>query len=202
MNKLLTIALAGALVCTAFSPAVQASPLKSYNAGNVAISAGLNAPTSLNFTEHANYGKKGSFYAGATAGLGHNLGLNYKYNQYKTSEDPSETANQVNLMYKVLPWLDIYGGYVNAKTDVNGSSHTSNSGQVGLQARYDIPLLFTVWGNVGVGNKLNSYEFGVSKALLNNLELDLSYYDSRFKDIEQGGDMKAHGLNLGLTVKF
>lgn len=202
MQKILTLALIGALTCAAFSPAAQASPLKSYKTGNVAVSAGLSAPTSLNFTEHDNYGKKGSFYAGATVGLGQNLGLNYKYNQYKTSEDPSVTAQQVNLMYKVLPWVDIYGGYVNAKTQVDGSSHTSNSGQVGLQARYDIPLLFTVWGNIGVGSKLNSYELGVSKALLNNLELDLSYYDSRFKNIDQGGDVKAHGINLGLTVKF
>ena len=105
-------------------------------------------------------------------------------------------------MHKVLPQVAAYAGYINTRTNVNGTSGSGNSGQIGLQARVDIPLLFTIWGQAGIGNKLNSWEIGISKPLLNNFDLNLSYYDNTFKDLSQGGHAKARGINAGVTVKF
>ncbi len=70
-------------------------------------------------------------------------------------------------------------------------------------AAYDIPALFTVWGNVGYGNRNSGYEIGISKPILNNLEVNASYYNQTFDDaFGEDIDMKAKGVNLGLTLKF
>ena len=54
-----------------------------------------------------------------------------------------------------------------------------------------------------MGNKLNGYEIGLSRTLVSNVELNLSYYDNKFKDSAPGGsDVKTKGVNMGVTVKF
>lgn len=146
-------------------------------------------------------GKKVSTYGGVTAGLGGRTALHYRYDQYRSNQDDIQT-NQLNLMYQVIPGLSVYGGYVHAKTDVADWDKSSDSAQVGLQGRFDIPLLFTVWGTAGYGDKLNSFEIGVSKPLLNNLDVDVSYYSNRFKKLDQGGDAESRGVRAGLTIKF
>ena len=106
-------------------------------------------------------------------------------------------------MYKVLPGISAYAGYLNADTSGDFGGKTKNSGQVGLQAAYDIPALFTVWGNVGYGNRNSGYEIGISKPILNNLEVNASYYNQTFDDaFGENLDMKAKGVNLGLTLKL
>ena len=202
MKKFTVITLMTTIALLGSAMVANASPLKDYSAGKVAIDLGYSSPTSLNFTEHATDGKKGSIYGGVTAGIGNKMAVGYKYNQFKTDGDPKVTAQQLNLYYKVLPGISAYGGLVNARTNVADRNETQTSGQVGLQAAYDIPLFATVYGNIGIGNKMNSWEIGLSKALVNNLDVNLSYFDNRFKGIDQGGDVKAHGINLGLTLKF
>lgn len=194
----------GAAICLAAtcSLSAYASPLKNYDAGKVAIDAGITLPSSLK-GDNYKFSKSNSTYLGATVGLGQNTALNYKWNNYKADEAKTR-AQQFNLMYKVLPGLSAYAGYLHADTSSDSfSGKTKNSGQVGLQAAYDIPLLFTVWGNVGVGTKNAGYEIGVSKAIFNNVELNASYYDQKFNDaFGDDKDMKAKGVNLGVTVKF
>jgi opacity protein-like surface antigen len=184
-----------------FSSQAAASPLKNYSAGRVAVSGGGTFPTSIEFDDFDTEGKKASVYGGVTAGLGGKTALNYRYDQYQTDHDDIQT-NQLNLMYQVIPGLSVYGGYVHAKTDVHDWEESSNSAQVGLQGRIDIPLLFTIWGTAGYGSKLNTFEIGVSKPILNNLDVDVSYYSNRFKDLDQGGDADSHGVRAGLTFKF
>jgi hypothetical protein len=112
---LITIMTTAALLGSAM--VAQASPLKDYSAGHVAIDLGYSSPTSLNFTEHGNDGKKGSVYGGATVGIGNKMAVGYKYNQFKSDGDPKVTAQQVNLYYKALPGVSVYGGLVNARTN-------------------------------------------------------------------------------------
>ena len=202
MKKLSTIAAVAALAALAVCSTAAASPLKNYNPGAVGVSVGGNIPTSMYFSDYSTHGKSSSWYGDATLGLGHNTALNYRYNLYKTKDSSKVKFQQTNLMYKVLPVLSAYAGYVNTTADVDGRSKSTNSGQIGLQARVDLPLLFTVWGRAGVGNKLNTMEIGVSKPLLNNLEVDLSYYDNKFKKLSQGGSATTRGINAGLTLNF
>ncbi|WP_444324914.1 hypothetical protein, partial [Phascolarctobacterium faecium] len=141
--------------------------------------------------------------AGITVGLGSNTAVNYKWNQYKNSGSNKVEAQQLNLMYKVLPVLDVYAGYVDSDIKLHGDSRSRSSGQVGVQGRVELPFLCTLWGRAGVGNKLNSYEIGLSRTLVSNVELNLSYYDNKFKDSAPGGsDVKTKGVNMGITVKF
>ena len=184
-----------------FSSQAAASPLKHYDAGRIAVSTGGSFPTAMEFDKFPTEGKKVSTYGGVTAGLGGRTALHYRYDQYRSNQDDIQT-NQLNLMYQVIPGLSVYGGYVHAKTDVADWDKSSDSAQVGLQGRFDIPLLFTVWGTAGYGDKLNSFEIGVSKPLLNNLDVDVSYYSNRFKKLDQGGDAESRGVRAGLTIKF
>jgi hypothetical protein len=199
--KKLSIALTAGMLVVALTATAYASPLKNYNPGKVAIDAGVTLPTSIK-GDNYKLSKSNSTYLGATAGIGSNMALNYKWNNYKADQGKTR-AQQLNLMYKFLPGISAYAGYLNADTSTDFGGKTKNSGQVGLVAAYDIPLLFTVWGNIGVGNKNAGYEIGISKPILNNLEVNASYYDQKFNDaIADDRDVKAKGVNLGLTVKF
>ena len=203
MKILISIMLTTLCFCSAFiSSPVLASPLKNYDRGHFSVDAGGTIPTSLSFSEYMNPKKAASFYFGATAGLGGSSALNYRMNRYRTSGPEKITVNQLNLMHKLIPELAVYAGFVNTRTNVNDMPGSNNSGQIGLQARVDIPLLFTVWGQAGIGNRLKSWEIGVSKALFNNIDLNVSYYDSIFKKLPQDGESKARGINAGLSVKF
>ena len=203
MRILISIILTALYFSSVFvaSPAL-AAPLKNYDRGHFSVDAGGTIPTNLSFSDYMHPKKATSLYFGGYAGLGGNTALNYRMNQYRTSGSEKITANQLNLMYKFLPQVAVYAGYLNTRTDVNDISGTSNSGQVGLQARVDIPLLFTVWGQAGIGKKMNSWEIGLTKALFNNIDLNVSYYDSVFKNLSQGGEAKARGINAGVSVTF
>lgn len=200
MKKFYSALALTALFSAAVSIPALAAPLKNYDAGHFAVDAGITLPSSID-GDNYKLSKSDSTYFGATAGLGSNTALNYRWDNFKADQGKTKTQ-QLNLMYKLLPNVSAYAGYLNADSDFAGS-HEKNSGQVGLQAQFDIPLLFTVWGNVGYGNKNTSYEVGLSKPILNNVELNVSYYDHKFKDaLGDDNDLKANGVNLGLTVKF
>ena len=185
-----------------FSTSAFAAPLKNYDVGKFAVDAGITFPSSL---KGGNYkmSKSDSSYYGATVGIGKRMALNYQWDKYKGS-DGDLTAQQFNLMYQLLPNVSAYAGWLGADADVDfGNGKKKNSAHAGLQAHFDIPLLFTVYGNVGIGTKSNAYEIGISKPLFNNIELNLSYYDGKFKDVIDGDEeMRAKGVQMGVTVKF
>lgn len=202
MKKFYAALTAAAIMTACFSTSAFAAPLKNYDAGKFAIDAGITFPSSL---KGGNYkmSKSDSSYYGATVGIGKRMALNYQWDKYKGS-DGDLTAQQFNLMYQLLPNVSAYAGWLGADADVDfGNGKKKNSAHAGLQAHFDIPLLFTVYGNVGVGTKSSAYEIGISKPLFNNIELNLSYYDGKFKDVIDGDEeMRAKGVQMGVTVKF
>ena len=202
MKKFYAALTAAAIMTACFSTSTFAAPLKNYDVGKFAIDAGITFPSSL---KGGNYkmSKSDSSYYGATVGIGKRMALNYQWDKYKGS-DGDLTAQQFNLMYQLLPNVSAYAGWLGADADVDfGNGKKKNSAHAGLQAHFDIPLLFTVYGNVGVGTKSNAYEIGISKPLFNNIELNLSYYDGKFKDVIDGDEeMRAKGVQMGVTVKF
>ena len=202
MKKFYAALTAAAIMTACFSTSAFAAPLKNYDVGKFAVDAGITFPSSL---KGGNYkmSKSDSSYYGATVGIGKRMALNYQWDKYKGS-DGDLTAQQFNLMYQLLPNVSAYAGWLGADADTeNYGGKKKNSAHAGLQAHFDIPLLFTIYGNVGVGTKSNAYEIGISKPLFNNIELNLSYYDGKFKEIlDDGEDMKAKGVQMGVTVKF
>ena len=202
MKKFYAALTATAVMTACFSTSAFAAPLKNYDVGKFSVDAGITFPSSL---KGGNYkmSKSDSSYYGATVGIGKRMALNYQWDKYKGS-DGDLTAQQFNLMYQLLPNVSAYAGWLGADADVDfGNGKKKNSAHAGLQAHFDIPLLFTVYGNVGVGTKSNAYEIGISKPLFNNIELNLSYYDGKFKDVIDGDEeMRAKGVQMGVTVKF
>lgn len=202
MKKFYAALTAAAIMTACFSTSAFAAPLKNYDVGKFSVDAGITFPSSL---KGGNYkmSKSDSSYYGATVGIGKRMALNYQWDKYKGS-DGDLTAQQFNLMYQLLPNVSAYAGWLGADADVDFSNgKKKNSAHAGLQAHFDIPLLFTVYGNVGVGTKSNAYEIGISKPLFNNIELNLSYYDGKFKDVIDGDEeMRAKGVQMGVTVKF
>jgi len=202
MKKFYAALTAAAIMTACFSTSAFAAPLKNYDVGKFAVDAGITFPSSL---KGGNYkmSKSDSSYYGATVGIGKRMALNYQWDKYKGS-DGDLTAQQFNLMYQLLPNVSAYAGWLGADADVDfGNGKKKNSAHAGLQAHFDIPLLFTVYGNVGIGTKSNAYEIGISKPLFNNIELNLSYYDGKFKDVIDGDEeMRAKGVQMGVTVKF
>lgn len=191
------------LMATVICSAAYASPLQNYSAGKVAVDLGVNLPSSVEYGGH-DFDDSNSGYAGATLGLGNNMALNYKWNNYDADNFDTDT-HQLNLMYKLVPGVSAYVGYLHADTS-GYFGNSEGSAQVGLSASYDIPALFTVWGNVGVGTNNAGYEVGISKELTNNLELNASYYNQKFDNAfscdGHEADLKAKGVNLGVTLKF
>lgn len=116
----------GAAIClaTTCSLSAYASPLKNYDAGKVAIDAGITLPSSLK-GDNYKFSKSNSTYLGATVGIGQKTALNYKWNNYKADEAKTR-AQQFNIMYKVLPGISAYAGYLNADTsgDFGGKTKT------------------------------------------------------------------------------
>ncbi|MBQ8690622.1 MAG: TonB-dependent receptor [Phascolarctobacterium sp.] len=202
MKKFYAALTTAAIMTACFSTSAFAAPLKNYDVGKFAVDAGITFPSSL---KGGNYkmSKSDSSYYGATVGIGKRMALNYQWDKYKGS-DGDLTAQQFNLMYQLLPNVSAYAGWLGADADVDfGNGKKKNSAHAGLQAHFDIPLLFTVYGNVGVGTKSNAYEIGISKPLFNNIELNLSYYEGKFKDVIDGDEeMRAKGVQMGVTVKF
>lgn len=202
MKKFYAALTAAAIMTACFSTSAFAAPLKNYDVGKFAVDAGITFPSSL---KGGNYkmSKSDSSYYGATVGIGKRMALNYQWDKYKGS-DGDLTAQQFNLMYQLLPNVSAYAGWLGVDADVDfGNGKKKNSAHAGLQAHFDIPLLFTVYGNVGVGTKSSAYEIGISKPLFNNIELNLSYYDGKFKDVIDGDEeMRAKGVQMGVTVKF
>ena len=202
MKKFYAALTAAAIMTACFSTSAFAAPLKNYDVGKFAVDAGITFPSSL---KGGNYkmSKSDSSYYGATVGIGKRMALNYQWDKYKGS-DGDLTTQQFNLMYQLLPNVSAYAGWLGADADVDfGNGKKKNSAHAGLQAHFDIPLLFTVYGNVGVGTKSSAYEIGISKPLFNNIELNLSYYDGKFKDVIDGDEeMRAKGVQMGVTVKF
>ena len=202
MKKFYAALTAAAIMTACFSTSAFAAPLKNYDAGKFAIDAGITFPSSLKGGNHK-MSKSDSAYYGATVGIGKRMAVNYNYDKFKGSEG-NLTAQQFNLMYQVLPNVSAYAGWLGAEADTdNYGGKKKNSGHIGLQAHFDIPLLFTVWGNVSAGTKSTAYEIGITKPLFNNIELNLSYYDGKYEELlNDGEDMKAKGVQMGVTVKF
>lgn len=193
MKKVLILS---TLLTCALSSVALASPLKNYDAGHFAVDVGMTLPTSVKL-EDMKMSKSNSGYYGATVGIGNNMALQYKFNNFKAKEGKTG-VHQTNILYKLIPNLEAYAGY--ERINNSGVIHNhKNAAQAGLQGHFDIPLLFNVWGNIAYGSKGHMTEIGISKPVLNNIELNASYFTGKF---DNDSDVKVRGVNAGVTIKF
>ena len=142
MFKFLFISATTILCAVVLASGTSAAPLKNYDRGHFAIEVGGTLPTNLHFSDYGHPKKATSMYGGGTVGLGGQTAVNYRFNQFRTSGSEKITAQQVNLMYKVLPPVSVFAGYLNAKTTVDDAYQyiQFRAGRCAGQRRYSSAL--------------------------------------------------------------
>lgn len=149
-----------------------------------------------------------SFYGGITYGINDRWGVQYDYSHYGASYRGLDTdldASEFNVLYKLDPHLNVFAGYLYAGGDMhvagmNIGSHTDGF-QAGLTGWYPLADKFKTFGKIGLGNNSRVYEIGFSYAVADNWDVDLSYRDVEYKDIEDV-DISFDGVRLGLSTSF
>ena len=172
---------------------VFAAPSVDFNKGSISASLGIPLVDSHykveSFDKHYGYGD-------VTVGLGGNLALNYRHNGYNADgTDIRFRSNEYNVMYKVLPNVAVYGGYIEgtASSEKFGREVSKDQAQIGARVSLALPLLFTVWADGAYSSDMKGFELGISRPIMNNLDLDVAYFNE---------NDKIKGVKTGLTVKF
>lgn len=159
------------------------------------------------------------FYGGVTYGINDKWGVQLDYNSYGSEVanngaaiDVDVEALELNVVYKVNPYLNAFVGYVTADADValkyqgdtlldDGSD--TDGFHIGLMGNYPIADKFDAFAKAAIGNNSNMYEIGVSYAFAENWNVDLSYRDSEYKDFNDGAvDGQIDGFRLGVSASF
>lgn len=203
---LMVVAMISATMAT---QCAEAAPLRNYEPGHFQVSAGGNLPMKL--TE---YGQKfngmETLYLNGTIGLTKHLALEADCQKYKySSAGYKNNVTSANLHYKVIDGISVFTGYENSKTILKiphfeQEEQNKDIVKVGVSARYDIPLFFTVFGKADYNKDSKGVEVGISKLILNNLYVDVSYF-ARQDIVEYKGNAVSpvmRGVKLGFTLEF
>lgn len=156
------------------------------------------------------YDSDTSVFGGVTYGITDKWGVQVDYSHYDSSfsiADAKLDATEFNVVYGLNPNLNLFAGYVYAGATVEamgrtiGSSHTDGF-QAGLSGWYPLGDKFKTFGKVGIGNNSRVYEIGFSYAVSDNWDVDLSYRDAEYKDLEDVLDVNYDGVRLGISTSF
>lgn len=211
-----------ALLLLSLSGAAVAAPLTDYSAGKTSIDISYMPNLDLSVDGDSTDGKSKSVDVGVTFGLGNNLALQYIHNSAKTDTTylssslnfkDEITVQQFNILYKVAENASVFAGYTQAKDDLVTSIGTFSGKsikgyQVGLQGNLPINGKLSSYGIISAGNKITSYELGLTQQINTNLDVNLFYKNLKYKDLEYNDepdykfDGKADGVGIGITYKF
>lgn len=220
MKKLLSVSLC-ALFLIAFTSIGFASPLMDYSQGKGALDISIKPNTDITLESGDGStdvdGKHGNLDAGLTYGLGKGWAVQYRYGTADTKSYSGKSidvrAQEFNVLRKVDKNVSAFVGATWVKPDFNGFSgihgNSTTGYQVGLIGVAPLDKKTSLYGIVGVGNKINSYEAGLSYAFGKELELNVGYKYAKYKDLDAGSsdksgnfDYTAKGFQYGLTYKF
>lgn len=209
-----------------------AAPQTDFTAGKVSVD--LSYQPSLDFKLDA-YGDSGkgdgktkNVDFGITYGLGGNWGLQYAQNGAKTdtyTEDFSSIGlgtvryhddlkiQQFNVIYHTSENNAAFVGFTRGTNDIvtsagDISGKRVNGFHVGATEVVPVNDKLSSYGVVSVGNKIINAEFGLSQQLNENLDLNLFYRYTKYKDLEfealPGATFNntVRGLGVGATLKF
>lgn len=220
------IVVAGALVLSAVAGDVLAAPLTEYDLGRANFQIGVNtvndmkavfAHNTLAGVNELKGGEKTRPYFGATAGIGGNFALQYRYEQMKAEPGVAVStyfANEYNLRYGLDKYLSFYFGDYHAKfhgssSNVQLGDRTRSHDYYHGGATVVVPLLkkLSAWADLGAGKDIYHYEIGVSYKVSKVANVDLSYKYVRLDEVGEFGnggtnvklDGKNRGIRLGLS---
>lgn len=217
MKKLFLVSLCS-LFLIAFTAVGFASPLMDYSQGKGALDVSIKPNSDITVESGGSTdidGKHGNLDAGVTYGLGKEWAVQYRYG---TADAKKYTwgsvhvrAQEFNVLRKVDKNVSAFVGATWVRPEFNGSisanGDTTTGYQVGLVGVAPLDKKTSLYGIVGAGNKISSYEAGLSYAMTKELELNVGYRYAKYKDLEiksldRSFDYTAKGFQYGLTYKF
>lgn len=194
-----------------------ASPLLDYSAGKVAIDLAVRPNHNIEVVGLPADGEGTNFDWGVTAGIGHDLALQYRQFNLNTGlGDPTESgwlrpANQrfreLNLLYKVEKNMSVFVGGVrhDYHTADDGPTYvapTQTSLHGGVIGTVELGKNVSAYGIIAIGTKSShKYEAGISYKLTPKLDLDM-YYKAQQINIDSSADVISKGMGMGVTYKF
>jgi predicted porin len=172
-----------------------ASPSVDFNKGAFILEAGstLNAKVSGNGRHSINAdGKSGYIYA-ITAGLGHNLALQFKQGKFQSANASlmgittyaQAEPTDVNLLYKVNPQLTFISGYEhdNIYYGQAVAAASKSAFHFGLTGTHNLSRTTSLFATYLAGNGVSLSEVGVSYKLSANSTLSVSYAERKFENM-------------------
>jgi len=203
-----------------FSSMAFASPLTDYSTGKTSID--LNWRPNLSVvdsytgdgigTEYQK-GKSGTVDWGITTGLGNKFAV--QYSQYNPVGKDSYggygmNTKELNVLYKLNKNVSAFAGYHRASFVGGDYTKNNNTLQVGLTGYDEIADKTTLYGTLGVGNKLLNWEVGVSYEVAQNTEFNFGYRYKKVRNLFEGynggsiysDNVTAKGFGYGVTYKF
>lgn len=160
-----------------------------------------------------------SFYGAVTYNINDKWGIQLDYSHYDSAYDFGDSyqyenqldATEVNLLYRLDPKLDLFFGYVYAGVDIDytgkncdidiDSAHIEGI-QFGVMGRYPLNNKLKTFGKLALGDHSRIYELGLSYAITNRWNVNLSYRDAQYQDLADFTDISYDGLRLGISTSF
>lgn len=208
MRIILAVFLGAMLMCSTGL----ASPLTDYSQGKAAIDVNWRPNLDSEISHDGLDSKQGNFDWGITYGLGGNFAVQYR--QFSPETKISSSADsyrfntqEANVLYRINENVAAFAGYhrANVKNLTKGfSSENKNVLQVGLVGNKPLSDKTQLYGIIGAGKDLRSYEVGLSYRITKDTEFNLSYMDKKISnsgDVDNA-DVRLKGIGYGLTFKF
>ena len=179
------------------------------------------------------YDKKNNISYGITAGLGNKFAFQYKQSNPESKDtlygsvDPKTgdfttqkeklQVREYNVLYKLTKNISTFTGIAQVKSDLSvnstlegGSSSDSTSKkniwQFGLVGTVPVADKTNAYAVAAIGSDLTAWKLGLGYELEKNLDLDVFYSYSQYKNLQwqAGGssDFTVKGMGYGVTYKF
>ena len=203
MNKKIIMSVLFGTLLTAST--AMAAPLDDFSKGKTAVDLGFNWSSKIE-NDTNKWDGKSAMYAGVTTGLGNNIALRYKYDNWQGRENGAKgnvQVHQLAAMYQVAPGISPYLGWAMYKEGVKVGgldlgNETTNTAHIGIVAQHKFAQnKAKVWGDVAFGTKkTQNYEIGVGYEVAKNWDLNLTW------QYNKADDSTYKGFKTGVTYKF
>lgn len=194
-----------------------AAPMTDYSKGRAAVDLEFGLGLDLEQNGKKLDGKHSNIDGSITVGIGNDFAIQYRQADYKGTLDNAWfktrrlNTQEFNLLYKIDKNVSVFAGFNKAYYTIlvpgmELKGRENNGWQVGALAVKSIAPKTSLYGVVAAGADHRKYELGVAYAFKKDMEINLSYMDFKYSDMDvpRGGDadIRVKGLACGVTLKF
>lgn len=211
MKRIFLVLLGAMLLCSVGF----ASPLTDYSPGSTAVDVNWRPNVDAEVSHQSLDSKSGNLDWGITYGLGGKFAVQYRQFSPETTISSAVDSEykfnnyEANVLYRFNHNTAAFAGYhrANIRNLTSGvQTDNKNTAQLGLVGSKPLSDKMQLYGIIGAGKDLRSYEVGLSYRVAKNTELNVSYMDKQLSNIKNGEDDKEDanlkGVGYGVTFKF